>query len=316
MQIQKLEEGTHHIKLMPNYFNPQEYLIDLPVCAHQIGKLPTKINNFFAYIKREEEAVVKPVMIPRKLAKAVTAAMAGDLVLTHSGEIVGYDHDIVGYTLEDGKINPVLSLDNQDESIIVYNDIKKLEPTNFFDLKSTLKIIIEVYYVRPIPNKPTAKFKDYKITISNLTQPLYDDTEEGKERIKKMYAGTPKLQEIVDLYKTEISKDLKSDVLLFGKDAERYYYKNKFLKLTRPGTIEFLGHSAGIEIGKISEKDLEIKITFPDGIDDIDNVSQKAAKYFDGEISHKEEKLIIINADLKMVGYTLLFSFRNHYEKC
>jgi hypothetical protein len=318
MQVQKLEEGTHHIRFMPNYFNLQEHLIELPVCSQLIGRTPNKISAFFSYIKKETADKAEPFLIPRKLVDTVKSAMSGNLVLTESGEVLGFNPDIIGYTITtEGRALPVLDSDDQIVSTL-YRDIKKLNHTDFFDLKTAYKMTVDVYYVYPDPTKQGFKFKDYKITISSLASPVYDGTEEGKAHVIKMYDGVPKLPEIVDLYKTQITKDIKSDVLLFGEEAKKYYYKNLGNKLTKPGTIEFLGTSAEIEMGEISKggKDIEIKMTFPDGIHNIDEVALKAERYFDGKISHKEDKLIIINADLKMVGYTLLFSFKNHYEKC
>jgi len=89
-----------------------------------------------------------------------------------------------------------------------------------------------------------------------------------------------------------------------------------------PGTIPFFGYPAGIEIDMNKEawtnvdftKDMVLKFTFPMGVDNIDEVAEKARKYFDGEILDTEPRMIIIKADLKMVGYTLIFSLRDQYH--
>jgi len=89
-----------------------------------------------------------------------------------------------------------------------------------------------------------------------------------------------------------------------------------------PGTVPFFGYPAGIELDMDAQawsnvdfsKDIVLKITFPNGTDDIDEVAEKACKYFDGEILSTEPNMIIIKANLLMVSYTLMFSFRNQYH--
>lgn len=90
-----------------------------------------------------------------------------------------------------------------------------------------------------------------------------------------------------------------------------------------PGTIPFFGYPAGVEIDNNEKlwsnvdfsKDMVLKLTFPKGIGDIDEVAEKAKKYLDGEILSVEPNMIILKADLKMVAYTLIFSLREHYHK-
>lgn len=89
-----------------------------------------------------------------------------------------------------------------------------------------------------------------------------------------------------------------------------------------PGTIPFFGFPAGIELDTDRtvwtnvnfDKDIVIKLTFPMGVDDIDDVTAKAVKYFSAEVITQEPNLIILKADLKMVAFTLLFSFRDQYH--
>ena len=90
-----------------------------------------------------------------------------------------------------------------------------------------------------------------------------------------------------------------------------------------PGTIPFFGYPAAIEVDMDEQswpdinfsKDMIIKMTFPKGVDDVKDVADRAVKYFDGEIISTEKHLIILKADLKMIGYTLLYSFRNQYHE-
>jgi len=90
-----------------------------------------------------------------------------------------------------------------------------------------------------------------------------------------------------------------------------------------PGTIPFHGVPVGIEIDVDEKawcnvdfsKDMVIKMTFPKGVDDYLEVAAKSVKYFDGELISAERHLIIIKADRKMIGYTLLYSFRDQYNK-
>lgn len=94
--------------------------------------------------------------------------------------------------------------------------------------------------------------------------------------------------------------------------------------LDYPGTVPFFGFPAALEIDNNEElwsnidfsKDMVLKITFPKGTAlPIDEVADKAKKYFDGEILLTEPNMIILKADLKMVAYTLIFSFRDQYHQ-
>lgn len=82
-----------------------------------------------------------------------------------------------------------------------------------------------------------------------------------------------------------------------------------------PGTVPFLGVPAAIEL-QIQNNKLNALLTFPISITNIDEVADKAAKYFDGEIISKEPRQIVILLDMKMTAYTLLFAFREHYNNC
>lgn len=90
-----------------------------------------------------------------------------------------------------------------------------------------------------------------------------------------------------------------------------------------PGTVPFFGFPAAIEIDNNEQlwtnvdfsKDMVLKLTFPKGISSpIEEVANKAIKYFSGEIILTEPNMIILKADLKMVAYTLIFSFRDQYH--
>lgn len=87
-----------------------------------------------------------------------------------------------------------------------------------------------------------------------------------------------------------------------------------------PGTIPFFGTPAAFEVDTSTEwtnvdptKDIVVKITFPEGMQNHLEMAAKAIKFFDGELISAEKHLIIIKADLKMLGYVLAFAFRDKY---
>lgn len=84
--------------------------------------------------------------------------------------------------------------------------------------------------------------------------------------------------------------------------------------MNKTRTIPFFGYSCAIDVQPSDDhKDLIFTFTFPDKFDDIAEFTEKAIKYFDGQLIRMQQGEVKIKADKQMVGYTLLYSFRDHY---
>lgn len=310
--FKKLEPGMSTVRLLPNIHDFRTIVFGLDVCSQRVGKKPVKVTKYFCQALVGGEPCC--LLLPTRLYHIIRAAMAGRLVVNNEWEVVSNNADDGPYhrhTTHDGfdQIVPGESENHQ-----TYKDAKLLPHTNPFDMKSNFLLVVETF-MRNFPESET-KLADYRVFVDmQSNSAVWDGTESDQVRIGSILKNLPSPEACAEYYMQQLKNNNPDFMFMFGADAKEYYGKHRNRVLTRPGTIEMLNTSFGIELGESNEKTQLLMLSFPDGVSDIDTVATRAVIFFDGEVVHKEPKLIHIMADRKMVCYALMFAFKQNYDK-